>query len=145
MNLFERVNSTLYGILSDTFRLRRACSSLSSLHLKDILVNLREYLRSLNSYKRTNSYKRNKILDNALPKYYLMPGPGRKPTVSDDEILDAFRQASDPVLTTSEVADEIGLGHRGTFDRLTQLADDDTLEIKKVGETAAVWWYPNAE
>ncbi len=74
-----------------------------------------------------------------------MPGPGRKPTVSDDEILDAFRQASDPVLTTSEVADEIGLGHRGTFDRLTQLADDDTLEIKKVGETAAVWWYPNAE
>jgi hypothetical protein len=73
-----------------------------------------------------------------------MPGPGREPTVSDDQILEVFREASDPVLTTSEVSDEIGIGHRGTFDRLSQLADEGKLEMKKVGKTAAVWWSPNS-
>jgi response regulator of citrate/malate metabolism len=71
-----------------------------------------------------------------------MPGPGRKPTVSNDEILDVFRQATDPVLTTTEVAEQIELSRRGAFDRLDQLADDDVIEMKKVGETGAVWWFP---
>lgn len=69
-----------------------------------------------------------------------MEGPGRKPTVSDSEILEVFEQASDPVLTTKEVADEIGIGRRGTYDRLQKLADDKEIQMKKVGETAAVWW-----
>ena len=73
-----------------------------------------------------------------------MPGPGREPTVSDDEILAVFRDTSDPVLTTREISEEIGIGHRGTFDRLSQLADDGTIKMKKVGETAAVWWYPES-
>ncbi|NGM70267.1 hypothetical protein G6M89_14820 [Natronolimnobius sp. AArcel1] len=71
-----------------------------------------------------------------------MAGPGRKPTVSDSEILRVFEEASDPVLTTSEVAEEIDLGRRGTYSRLQQLSEADELELKKVGETAAVWWYP---
>jgi DNA-binding Lrp family transcriptional regulator len=71
-----------------------------------------------------------------------MSGPGRKPTVSDEEILNVFREASDPVLTTTEVADEINLSRRGTFDRLNRLVSEGTLEMKKVGETGAVWWYP---
>jgi DNA-binding Lrp family transcriptional regulator len=73
-----------------------------------------------------------------------MAGPGRKPTVSDEEILDVFRETSDPVLTTSEVADGIGLSRRGTFERLNRLESEEVLEMKKVGETGAVWWYPNA-
>jgi hypothetical protein len=73
-----------------------------------------------------------------------MGSPGRKPTVSDDDILDVFRQASDPVLTTAEVADRIDIGHRGTYDRLQKLADEGALEMKKVGDSGAVWWYPNA-
>jgi response regulator of citrate/malate metabolism len=72
-----------------------------------------------------------------------MSGPGRKPTVSDGEILDVFREASDPVLTTAEVADAIGLSRRGTFKRLDRLASEETLKMKKVGETGAVWWYPD--
>lgn len=71
-----------------------------------------------------------------------MGSPGRKPSVSDDDILAVFQQASDPVLTTREVADEIDIGHRGTFDRLRKLTDEDTLEMKKVGDSGAVWWYP---
>lgn len=71
-----------------------------------------------------------------------MSGPGRQPTVSDDEILESFREASDPVLTTNEVADAIGLGRRGAYDRLVQLSEDGRLEQKKIGEKAAVWWSP---
>jgi CRP-like cAMP-binding protein len=73
-----------------------------------------------------------------------MAGPGREPTVSDQEILDAFSGASDPVLTTKEVSEIIGLGRRGTFDRLNRLAQEGELEMKKVGETGAVWWFPSA-
>lgn len=73
-----------------------------------------------------------------------MAGPGRDPTVSDQEILDAFSEATDPVLTTKEVSEIIGLGRRGTFDRLNRLAEEGELEMKKVGETGAVWWSPQA-
>ena len=72
-----------------------------------------------------------------------MGSPGRKPRVSDDDILDVFRQASDPVLTTAEVADRVDIGHRGTYDRLQKLADEGVLEMKKVGDSGAVWWYPS--
>ncbi|MFC6874125.1 winged helix-turn-helix domain-containing protein [Halobellus marinus] len=72
-----------------------------------------------------------------------MAGPGRDPTVSDAEILEVLQEASDPVLTTQEVAKEIGLGRRGTFDRLKRLSEDGKIEMKKVGETASVWWYPS--
>lgn len=73
-----------------------------------------------------------------------MAGPGREPTVSDQEILSAFSEATDPVLTTKEVSEMIGLGRRGTFDRLARLAEEGELEMKKVGETGAVWWSPQA-
>ena len=71
-----------------------------------------------------------------------MAGPGRQPTVSNQEIIDVFRESPDPVLTTKEVANQIGLGRRGTFDRLRQLSNEGELKMKKVGETGAVWWHP---
>ena len=70
-----------------------------------------------------------------------MGEPGRKPTVSDDEIIEVFKQADDPVLTTSEVAEAIDIGRRGAYDRLQSLAGEDRIEMKKVGETGAVWWH----
>lgn len=72
-----------------------------------------------------------------------MTGPGRDPLVSDDDIIDVFRQSSDPVLTTREIADELEIGHRGTFDRLQKLAAEGTIEMKKVGDSGAVWWHPH--
>ncbi len=69
-----------------------------------------------------------------------MAGPGRQPTVSDDDILDAFRQSEDPVLSTSEVANAIEMGERGTLSRLKQLANDGEITQKKVGAKATVWW-----
>lgn len=67
---------------------------------------------------------------------------GREPTITDDDVLDVFRGATDPFLTTKEVSDELELGRRGTYDRLTDLADEGKLERKKVGESAIIWWLP---
>ncbi|WP_092932664.1 FaeA/PapI family transcriptional regulator [Natrinema hispanicum] len=69
-------------------------------------------------------------------------GPGRKPTITDDDILDVFRSASDPVLTTSEVASHFDITHRGVRDRLAKLEQEGVLECKKVGARGMVWWYP---
>jgi len=75
---------------------------------------------------------------------YRMSGPGRKPTISDDEILQVFTDTTDPVLTTNEVAEAIDMSRRGAFSRLDELASDSKLKRKKVGQTGAVWWYPHA-
>lgn len=69
-------------------------------------------------------------------------GPGRKPTITDDDILDVFRLSSDPVLTTSEVASHFDITHRGVRDRLEKLEQENVLECKKVGARGMVWWYP---
>jgi len=69
-----------------------------------------------------------------------MGQPGRKPTVSDGEILEIFTEASDPVLTTAEVTEEIDISQRGTFERLDSLAENGMLQMKKVGAQGAVWW-----
>jgi predicted ArsR family transcriptional regulator len=69
-------------------------------------------------------------------------GPGRKPTVSDGEILDIFRNSSDPILTAPEIAEHISISRRGILDRLKTLEADGTLESKKVGGRRTVWWYP---
>ncbi|MCQ4334993.1 FaeA/PapI family transcriptional regulator [Natronomonas sp. F2-12] len=69
-------------------------------------------------------------------------GPGRKPKITDDNILAVFRSSSDPVLTTSEVASEFEITHRGVRDRLDQLEQKGQLKSKNVGARAKVWWDP---
>lgn len=70
---------------------------------------------------------------------------GRKPSVSDDEIISVFQQATDPVLTTREVAEQIDLGERATYNRLQRLVEEDKLHRKDIGELAVVWWYPSTK
>lgn len=69
-------------------------------------------------------------------------GPGRKPAVTDEEILGVFLNSSDPVLTATEVADELSMSRRAIFDRLRDLEDQGKLKSKKVGARGAIWWYP---
>lgn len=44
--------------------------------------------------------------------------------------------------TTSEIARELDLGRRSTYDRLERLVDEDRLRTKKVGGNGRVWWRP---
>lgn len=73
-----------------------------------------------------------------------MGTPGRDPTVADDEILDVFYDAEDPVLSTREVANAIGIGRRGSYSRLENLATDGPLQRKKFDNKLTVWWLPDA-
>lgn len=69
-------------------------------------------------------------------------GPGRKPTVSDDEILAVFVNAEDPVLMADEVAASLSIGRRGVYNRLRTLEEQGVLKSKKTGARSTVWWLP---
>lgn len=68
--------------------------------------------------------------------------PGRPPEVTDEEILDVFISANDPVLTASEVAERLSVGRRGMLTRLENLEEKGLLKSKKVGGRSTVWWLP---
>ena len=68
--------------------------------------------------------------------------PGRKPRVSNEEIIDIFKQSEDPVLTASELAEQIPITRRSTYDRLVSLEEDGILHSKKVGGRTTIWWLP---
>lgn len=69
-------------------------------------------------------------------------GPGRNPDVSDEEILDVFERSDDPILTASEIAEELEIGRRGMLARLESLEEEGVLRSKKVGGRSVVWWFP---
>lgn len=69
-------------------------------------------------------------------------GPGRKPTDTDDDILELFRESDDPVLSTREVADQLSISRRATYERLRKLSEEGKLEAKKIGGRSFVWWRP---
>ena len=69
--------------------------------------------------------------------------PGRKPTVSDEEILAVFEKAEDPVLMADEVAESLPIGRRAVYNRLRSLEEQGVLKSKKTGARSTVWWYPS--
>ena len=62
-------------------------------------------------------------------------------TESLEETLAVFDGSAVP-LTTTEVAESLGLGRRSTYERLRRLVDLGRLETKTVGASARVWWRP---
>jgi len=71
--------------------------------------------------------------------------PGPNPSVPDDEILSLFRDTSDPVLSTAEVAEQIPLARRSVYDRLVSLREKEEVESKEIGGRNTVWWIPTNE
>lgn len=67
---------------------------------------------------------------------------GRKPRVTDEEIIEVFRVAKTPVLTTTMAADELPIGKRALLNRLTDLEEEGKLESMDVGPRGKVWWAP---
>ncbi|MFD1585705.1 hypothetical protein ACFR9U_01820 [Halorientalis brevis] len=57
----------------------------------------------------------------------------------DENILGVFEATDDPVLTTSEVAEELPIGKRATLNRLEDLVDREEIDSKDVG-VGRVWW-----
>ena len=69
--------------------------------------------------------------------------PGPDPSVTDDEFLELFRTAEDPVLSTAEVAEQVSLSRRSVYNRLVSLREEGWLEGKQIGGRNTVWWISN--
>lgn len=67
---------------------------------------------------------------------------GRRPDVSNEEILAVFDRTKDPVVTTAEIAAELPIGKQATLDRLEDIHDEGELARKSVGPGSQVWWRP---
>jgi PAS domain S-box-containing protein len=60
------------------------------------------------------------------------------------ETLALFGGSGTP-LTTNDVADQLPIGRRSTYERLDRLVESDRLKTKKVGANGRVWWRPSTE
>lgn len=65
---------------------------------------------------------------------------GRKPRVTDTDLVDVFCATTDPVLSTAEVADAVPIKRRGTLNRLRRLEEEGRLDSKQIGGRNTVWW-----
>jgi transposase len=66
--------------------------------------------------------------------------PGRSPKVSDEELLRAIATATAPVVTTTEVAERVGLTQQSVYERFRKFEERGWVASKKVGSRAVVWW-----
>jgi len=59
------------------------------------------------------------------------------------ETLDVFETENvGAPLTTTEIADQLDVGRRTTYERLERLTERGMVETKKVGASGRVWWRP---
>ena len=63
-----------------------------------------------------------------------------EPEVSDEELLNVFRELEKPVLTATQVAGEVSIGRKAVLERLHGLEKRGVLERMEVGARAVVWW-----
>ncbi|PAU79742.1 hypothetical protein CK500_16025 [Halorubrum salipaludis] len=69
--------------------------------------------------------------------------PGRKPRVTDDELLDVVRGSDDPALSTAEITEQIPIKRSATYKRLDALREDGRLIGKEIGGRNTIWWIPD--
>lgn len=65
---------------------------------------------------------------------------GRTPDVSVEEVMSAIALHPEPVVTASDIHEEIGLTPDGARERLKSLAKEGYLEVKRPGSSALVFW-----
>jgi CTP-dependent riboflavin kinase len=68
-----------------------------------------------------------------------MSGAGRRPTVTDEEVIREIALVSGPVAVSSELTDRLGMSRQGVDKRLRDLEDRGLLESKIAGRTR-IWW-----
>lgn len=64
---------------------------------------------------------------------------GRKPVVTDEQILRLFLESEDPVLAAPELADELPISKTGVYKRLRDFDERGLLDSKKIARGKA-WW-----
>lgn len=61
--------------------------------------------------------------------------------ISDEELLEHFRNTKEPFLTAPEVAESFPISRQGIDKRLKKLHREGKLRRKKTGQTT-IWWLP---
>lgn len=64
---------------------------------------------------------------------------GRKPTISDEDILRFIGESSDPAYGTTEIAEHFEFSQGGMHKRLVALREEGFLASKTTGGTR-IWW-----
>jgi predicted nucleotidyltransferase len=62
------------------------------------------------------------------------------PEVADEEILSVLRERDTPVVTATEIANEIDMTRQAVTRRLKRMHDEGLVGRKEVGARAVVWW-----
>ena len=62
------------------------------------------------------------------------------PSIEDDDVLRALRAHPEPVATTSDLADALGVTTETVRRHLSALRDAEQVGRKEVGARAVVWW-----
>jgi hypothetical protein len=72
---------------------------------------------------------------------------GPDPTLTPDDVLEAFIDRGDPAapLTAQEAADILDVAKRTAHKHLQRTVEESVLESKRVGGQARVWWIPYDE
>jgi hypothetical protein len=60
--------------------------------------------------------------------------------VTEQDILRVLDRSEEPVLTASDIADELPVGDKAVYLHLRDMHDDGLVGRKKVGGRAVVWW-----
>lgn len=81
-----------------------------------------------------------KTPDIFIPRLESQLMAGRKPTVTDEEIIQEMILSHSPVVTAKELSDLIDMTPQGAIHRLENLQEDGLVRSKKVGAAAKVWW-----
>jgi uncharacterized membrane protein len=68
-----------------------------------------------------------------------MGNPGRKPTVTDQEVIREIALRKGSIAVTSELTGALGMSRHGVNKRLQDLEGRGLLESKKAGRTR-IWW-----
>lgn len=63
-----------------------------------------------------------------------------KKTMTDRDIIEMFRESSDPVFSASECAQRWDMSTQGARNRLEKLTNEGVLTKKKPGSRTAVYW-----
>jgi len=59
---------------------------------------------------------------------------------SDEKYIRAVATHPDPVVTTSEIADELDVSTQAVYSKFVEFVEDGLMESKKTGGRAKVWW-----
>jgi len=70
-----------------------------------------------------------------------MSGNSSRRSVRDDELIEAVKSHSDPVVNAAELRDDIGLTDTRINQLLNELEENGIVESKQVGSGKA-WWVP---